>query len=355
MKTDTIESYLKRKKKTTILLLLLGLVIYMLFLLVIQVDVIEVFRIIHRVDSKALILALVFDTLFIIFYALAWFSLVRIVSNNIRIKDALLAVIMGWLGDMIVPAAFMTGEVIRLYYVNKKCNIEYGRLVPTVILHRLLSAMAFVFYIVLGAVLIARYGAIPTDVYGQTLAVAVICGIFALIGFIVLFNERIMSFLLDRTSNTIKKFLAKFKLEHYIASVEGGLNSFKYTIHLLYKKRLPITLGFILLLIQWMFGILIPYMVFKALYYPISFWILSLAYPLYGVIDNIPLGIPVNAGLLDTAMITTFVLLGIDKEASVSATMLTRAITVAYEALLTGTISLAFGIRSLIGSSRNKW
>jgi len=348
MKKSTIKDYFERKKKSTISLLLLGIIVYVIFLLVIRVDIHEVFGIVQQADSKALILAIVFDTLFIIFYALAWFSLVRIVSNNIKIKDALLAVILGWFGDMIVPAAFMTGEVIRLYYINKKCNIDYGRLVPTVIIHRLLSAVAFVFYIVLGAVLIARYGTIPSDIYGQTLAVVIICTCFALVGFIVLFNKKVLSFLLNRTSKAIKSFLIKFKLEHYISSVENELNSFKHSIELLYRKRLSVALGFILLLTQWMFGVLIPYMVFIALAHPVSFWLISLAYPLYGVIDNIPLGIPVNAGLLDTAMITTFVILGIDKEVSVSVTMLTRAITVAYEALLTGTVSLLFGVRSLL-------
>ncbi|RLE81401.1 MAG: hypothetical protein DRJ36_01350, partial [Thermoprotei archaeon] len=134
----------------------------------------------------------------------------------------------------------------------------------------------------------------------------------------------------------------------YSGDVLSGVESFKNSILLVKANINLILLSFFLLMVQWACGIMVPYNVFHSLNCNVGFWLLSLAYPLYGVIDNIPLGIPVNAGLLDTAMITTFILLGIEKNTAVAATLVTRFITVVFEAILTSSISLTFGIRSIL-------
>ena len=326
-----------------------GIVVYLVFLLVINVNFADVYRLIVNMDQRFLLMALFFDTNFIIFYGLAWYVLVKIVLKEIKVKDALLAVIMGWLGDMIVPAAFVTGEVIRLLYLNKKYRFEYSKGLATVIVHRLLSAVAFVFFITFGAVLLTiERMAVSRDVFREMTLTAVLAGSFAAFLFFIFFNEKALNTVLSKASGLAKKLLGRFKrTEKYITRIDGEVSKFKTSIFEIKRSKVLVLLGFVLLLVQWTAGILVPYCVFRALKSPVSFWVLALAYPLYGVVDNIPVGIPVNAGVLDTAMVTTFILLGVSRDVAVAATLITRTITVVYEAILTGAISLSFGIKEI--------
>ncbi|RLE82593.1 MAG: hypothetical protein DRJ52_01900 [Thermoprotei archaeon] len=335
-------------RRHVIVALLAGIIVYLVFLLVINVNFGDVYRLIIGIDQRFLLIALFFDTNFIIFYGLAWYVLVKIVLREIKVKDALLAVIMGWLGDMIIPAAFVTGEVIRIIYLNKKYRFEYSKSLATVLVHRLLSAVAFVFFITFGAVFLTiERMAISRDVFREMVITAGLSGGFAAFLFFIFFKEEALDFVLSRSSKPLKGLLKRLKAEKYATSIDEGIVKFKKSLREIKRCKFLVLVGFGLLLVQWTAGILVPYCVFRALRSPVSFWVLSLAYPIYGVIDNIPVGIPVNAGILDTAMVSTFMLLGVSRDVAVAGTLITRTITVVYEAVLTGTISLSFGIREV--------
>ncbi|RLE80346.1 MAG: hypothetical protein DRJ51_06005 [Thermoprotei archaeon] len=336
-------------KKSIVLLACTGLLFYLIFLLFIRIDIEKVLVLLSRAKTEYLLLALFFDINFIAFYALAWHFLVKAVAKRVKLRDSMLAVIMGWLGDMLIPAAFITGEVIRLYYINKKYRARYSSLAATVVIHRLLSAIAFVLYIFLGAFFLAfqRVFVAPT-VFKEMIFISLLAGGFAVLLLSFILNPELLSKLMTIASKYIIRFLEKAGLEKYSGDVLSGVESFKNSILLVKANINLILLSFFLLMVQWACGIMVPYNVFHSLNCNVGFWLLSLAYPLYGVIDNIPLGIPVNAGLLDTAMITTFILLGIEKNTAVAATLVTRFITVVFEAILTSSISLTFGIRSIL-------
>ena len=128
-----------------------------------------------------------------------------------------------------------------------------------------------------------------------------------------------------------------------IAKIDNFFNSFEFSLRVMKKYRATILGSFLILLLQWSLGVAIPYLFFLAVgYRNISFWTLSVAYPIYSLMDNIPIGIPANAGVLDIAMISTFVVLGIPKEIATLVTILTRSIIVIFEAILTGSISVIF-------------
>jgi len=336
-------------KKAMLLLIAVGIILYISFLLVLNINIGKVISLISRARIEYVTLALLFDTSFILFYAFAWYFIVRIFIPDLRLRDSLLAVIMGWLGDMIIPAAFITGEIIRLYYIGKKYKSKYGTLATTIVIHRLLSVIAFVFFIFTGAILLTfQQVVVASNIFREMILFAILSIVAVLLIVYVIFVPERLNKTLIIAAKYVSKALAKMGLSKYSYDILSGFKSFHESIIQARSNMKPIAVSLLLLLIQWVFGILVPYNIFKALGHDVSFWLLSLAYPLYGVADNIPIGIPVNAGVLDTAMITTFILLGIDKNLAVSATVLTRFITVCYEAFLTGVISLLFGIREIL-------
>ena len=334
---------MKSLRKKPILLLILGILVLLLFIAVMGVDLAKLLDLFYSSDKRFFALAYVFDIGFMFFYALAWYYLVKIIEDKITYRDAVIATLMGWFSDMLVPAAFIAGEVVRLYYLKRKYNVEISKAMATVLIHRVLSAFAFVFFILLGLIyIIIGRRSLSTDVIIQALLFAFLTGIVMFIGLTIIVRVELFEKWSIKIFDKLCKYLKRLRLERYRKYVEEWIVSFKRSVLLIRAKKLNIVIGFIFLIIQWTCGILIPYSFFLAVKSPVSFWILALAYPMYGVIDNIPLAIPGNAGLLDVAMISTFILLGISRETAIAVTLLVRMVIVLFEALFTGTVTMIY-------------
>ncbi len=330
------------------LMLALGLFFYLAFIFfVVRADLGKVMKLFSSIQPYYLIQALLFDTGFIFFYGVAWFFIVRTITKKVPLMQSIIVVIISWFGDMLIPAAFITGEAIRLLFLKIRYNIDVSKTAATILVHRLLSTVAFVLFIILGSIYLVLHGVeISRNVYiqiGFFTALAV-----ALVAFcvLILFRLDLLECIFEAILRKITPHLEKREwLKKYKGHIEQGLKSFEYSVDMIKRKNLNVACSFIALVTQWICGIMVPYTFFHAINTPVSFWALSMAYPMYGVIDNIPFGIPVNAGVFEAAMISTFILLGINREAAVTVTMLTRFVTVVYEALLTGTITVLLGPR----------
>ncbi|RLE73734.1 MAG: hypothetical protein DRJ56_08715 [Thermoprotei archaeon] len=325
----------------------LGLAFFALFVtLVVRIDVRRTVDILLSSRKEYFALALALDVGFMVFYATAWFFLVRIISDKVRFREAVLVMMISWFGDMLIPAAFITGEVVRLAFLKRRYGIDVSRAAATVLVHRLLSAIAFALFIFLGAAYLVLNGyRVVADVLLQAVFFALLALSLAALCVLVIFKVDLFERMLVSFFDRVVRLLKRRYLEKYRKYLEESLTSFKSSMDMIKGRRLNVALSFVSLMTQWICGIMIPYVFFRSVGYPVSFWLLAMAFPMYGVIDNIPFGIPANAGVLDAAMVSTFVLLGIDKEVAAAVTGLTRIVIVVFEAVLTGAISVVFGPR----------
>jgi len=324
---------------------MLAIAFFICFIMfIIRIDVKRALSIFASSKKEYFLIAIIFDVGFMVFYALAWYCLVRIISGEVKLSDAVLVMLISWFGDMLIPAAFITGEAIRLAFLKRRYGIDLSKAAATVVVHRLLSTIAFVLFIFLGAAYLIINGyRIIADVLLHAIFFALLAASLAVLCTLVIFKIEVFEKLSVRLFDRVIKLLKRKHLEKYRQHIEESLESFKLSMDMIKRKRLNVVLSFVNLIIQWICGIMIPYTFFRSVKYPVSFWLLAMAYPMYGVIDNIPFGVPANAGFLDAAMVSTFVLLGIDKETAAVVTGLTRVIIVIFEAILTGAITVLFG------------
>jgi len=325
--------------------LTLAIVFFICFVMfIIRIDIERTLFIFASSEKRYFLIAIGFDIGFMVFYALAWYCLVRIISNEVKLHEAILVMMISWFGDMLIPAAFITGEAIRLAFLKRRYGIDLSKAAATVVVHRLLSTVAFVLFIFLGAAyLIVNGYKIIADVLLHAILFALLAVSLAILCSIVIFRIEVFESFSVKLFDKIIKLLKRRHLEKYRQHIEESLESFRLSMDMIKKKRLNVVLSFVNLIIQWICGIMIPYTFFRSVRYSVSFWLLAMAYPMYGVIDNIPFGVPANAGFLDAAMVSTFVLLGIDKEIATVVTWLTRMIIVVFEFILTGSITVIFG------------
>ena len=324
-------------------LIALGVLIFIAFLLITGVKFGEICGIFIYSKKEYYMLAIVADMGFMGFYATAWYFLVKIVLKKMKYKDAVIATLIGWFGDMVIPAAFITGELIRLYYLKKVYGLEFSKGIATVIVHRFLSAVAFVSYITLGALyLFLKHQKISKDIFIQIAFFAFLGILVVLFGLLIILKIELFEKWGIKFFDHISRNLRRFKLERYRRHIEDGLSSFRLSVDLIRENSINVAIGFLFLMIQWTCGILVPYIFFISVEHPVSFWVLALAFPIYGVIDNMPIGIPVMAGIFETFMVSTFILLGISKEIAVAVTLLTRSILVVFEAIFAGTVTFVY-------------
>lgn len=331
-----------------ITLILIGITIFILYIVFLGVNVKELMRITFSSNPLYYMLALVLDTSFIVFYALAWYSIVKAICQEIRIKDAVMIVMVGWFGDMLIPTAFVTGEALRLYLLRKLYGVEYSKTFVTVVVHRLLSAIAFTIFVALGIIFLIEGGVLlSSDVVKQALFAVVLASIVIVLGLLVLFRTDVAGKIGLVMFNYLAKSLEKFRLERYRGKVLSVIRTYENSVDIIMEQPIRIFLGFIAMMIQWSIGVSIPYIFFRSVGYHMSFWALAAAYPIYGLADNLPIAVPANAGVLDVAMTSMFILLGAPKEIAATVTILTRSIIVLFEAILTGAVTALVASRFL--------
>ncbi len=327
-------------KLSPTLLAIIGVLVFIAYILLIGIDVFKLATTIVRARPEYYLLAICLDVCFIFFYALAWFLCVKATYRGVKLRDAVLMVIISWFGDMLIPVAFTTGEVIRLYLLKKLYGIEYSRGLAATVVHRILSALAFVIFVTMGLIFLIEGGAVlPSSVLKQAVFAVSMAFVVVLVGLVVLLRPDLVERVTYRAYWLATRSLARLRLERYRRAIDSAVRSYKESVNAIKGNVLYVCLGFFATITQWAFGVSIPYVIFDAVGYHMSYWALAAAYPLYGLVDNIPVGIPANAGVLDMAMTSMFILLGAPKEVAATVTILTRSIIVLFEAVLTGSIT----------------
>ena len=278
------------KHNKSLILLLLGIIFFMIYLHALNIDLRHILSKICEINPLYIPLILLVDILFILTYSVAWFILVKIICPQITIKDSVLIVVVGWFGDMLIPAAFITGEALRLILLKKHYSLDMSKAAATVVIHRLLNAMAFLFYITTGLIMLSiSHESMSSRILYQSLVIMILSLIGLLIALSLLKRIYILREFIRKMSRILSIFLRKKNLK-IEKKIDDFFNSFEYSLRIMKKYKVAILGSFLILLLQWSLGVAIPYLFFLAVNYKdISFWTLSVAYPIYSLMDNIPL------------------------------------------------------------------
>ena len=94
------------------------------------------------------------------------------------------------------------------------------------------------------------------------------------------------------------------------------------------------------------------FLVFVSLGHPVSFVLLTIVYSIIVIIQNIPIGVPGEVGVVEIVMTGVYGLFGVPLGISVAATVLIRVLTVWFRFLLGFVAVQWIGIKTLIGGSR---
>ncbi len=264
-----------------------------------------------------------------------------------------------WVGafvDLLIPAESVSGEVSRAYLMYRDSNEDAGKIVASVVSHRILSMATTLGGMIVGSTFfILRYE--PSELVVSFILVVAVCTAFSLFLLIYLsLKKKATTRVVNWLVNLLKRlFKGRLKSTRLSSTVKRMLKEFHKGIEILggRPKRLTLPIGFSIM--AWLFDLSIAFFVFLALPLPVrvSFSAIVIVYSIIVAIQTIPVGIPGEVGVVEIVMTTLYRLLlpGISPATIAVATILIRALTLWAKLIISGVAVQWVGIKMLKGSS----
>jgi uncharacterized protein (TIRG00374 family) len=317
------------KLRKTVPFLLLGVLIFVAYLHFF-VGIPEILAIIRHVDVFYYGLAVAVLLLNMAINSLTWQYLLRPLSVKVSFRKNFLFTWIGFFVDLLVPAESISGDATKAYLMTKESAENGGKVLASVVSHRImLMVTATVSLIVSFLWLYVLKIEVPVLVSG--LVLLVIFGTAVSLFFIFLFSlkEKLAQRLID-VSLRFVAFVTRGRLDinRLRATAVKALTAFHDSIDVLRRNPRSLVLPILFSLIGWFFSVILSYLVFVSLGQHVDFTIIVVVHSVSVSIQSIPLGIPGEVGVVDTAMTWLFTLLAVESAVAAAATVLIRILWV---------------------------
>jgi uncharacterized protein (TIRG00374 family) len=308
---------------------LIGLVAFFAYILLFNVNLQRIVAEIQRVNLSLYILAAamsIFDTLF---FALAWHSLLSFLSVTISRFKAFVFVWVGIFVDTLIPAESVSGEIAKIYLINREQSGKAGRATGSVVAHRLISMGINASTLLVGVVLLLienRYYGIITTL---TLFLVSTTFLFLVLTLLLCVKENWTMRILDAVIRFAERIsrgrwrLNKVK-EETIEAAKAFHQAMKEYAHA--PKTLIVASS--LSIVSWTLTLVVLYLTFLSIgYAQISLSAILVTSAIFAAVKSVPIGVPFEVGLPEITLTTLFFLFGVPVSIGATATLLLRFLT----------------------------
>jgi uncharacterized protein (TIRG00374 family) len=323
----TVPQY--RVTKKTLLLPLIGLVAFFLYVYIFNVPIQDIAAAISRVSLQTYLIAALVSLLDVLFFAYAWHSLLSFLSVKLSLSKSVALVWVSIFVDTMIPAESISGELARIYYVNKAQDGTAGRATASVVAQRLIGMAINLGTLLAGAIFLL----LQSLLYGMLLSlmlflIAVICIFFVLI-FSFSFKEEWTFKMLDGMIRFMQ-WISRGRLK--LTAFRGEVVEIHAAFHTAIKEyaHAPKTLAVAVSssLIAWFMSVLIFYFTFLSIgYTQVSMIAIIVVTAIFVGVKSIPIGVPFEVGLPEITLTTLLVAFGVPGLVSATVTILTRLLT----------------------------
>jgi uncharacterized protein (TIRG00374 family) len=340
--------------RTVALFLVAGLFVFLLYLYFF-VPFRDVVQTLERVNLLYFLLAS--SALFIsaAFYSLAWQRLLDMLSVKASFLKAFQFTWVANFVDILVPAESVSGDISRIYLMSKESGGNTGKVVASVISHRILATSVTIVSLVISSAYFAIYYKPPVLIL-ELVAIIAACSVI-FIG--LLFYLSMKRDATEKIVNWVIKLLARisrgrWKFEGLKESAMKTVGTFHDGIVTLGENPKGLIQPLFLSIFAWVVDILIAVFVFLSLgslETTISLSAIVIVYSISVAIHYIPI-VSGELGILEIVMTSLFTLLGNPQAIAVFAvaTVLIRVLTLWGRLFVGGLIVQFMGIKSLLPS-----
>jgi uncharacterized protein (TIRG00374 family) len=311
------------------LLPIFGLVAFFVYIYVFNVDIEKIIGEIKRINPYYYVLATFVSIFDIVFFTLAWHSLLRFLSIRLSVFKSFAFIWVGIFVDTLIPAESVSGEITKIYLVNRELSGTAGRATASVVAHRLIGMGINIVALLVGAILLL----VGSQLYGVILVlmlflIAVISFCFVLV-LLLCFKERWTLRIVDG----VIRFAERMSRGHWtLARLRTEVAEIHQTFHVAIKEysHAPKTLliASSSTAIAWILSLSVFYLTFLSMgYSQISWSAILVISAIFVAVKSVPIGIPFEVGLPEITLTTLLVFFGVPWEISATATILMRLLT----------------------------
>jgi len=282
-----------------------------------------------------------------LFYTLAWRSLLHNLDIKTKIREALLFSWAGMFFDSVVPDPGWSGDISKAYMLSKSSGQEPGRIVASVVSQKIIVTAVTVGSLISGLALLALHYTPSSNVL---LFVAIVLSLTVFSLFMILYlsiNEKATAKILGWVIRA-GCFLLRdhWNPQEFRERAEQLLKRFHEGIRTLGSNPRALIQPISLSLLAWGFDISIIFLTFASLGYAAPVDKVLIVYALTGSLQAVGVSF---LGFTEVIVSSSYAILGVPAAISVSATLLTRVVTLWFKLILSYFVFQYAGIGLLRG------
>lgn len=329
-----------------VLMPLLGLLAFLLYMYVFHVDILQIIATAQRINLYLYLMATVAVILDTLFFAIAWYFLLRFLSVKLSIIKAFLFVWFGVFIDTLIPAESISGEISKVYLVTREQNGVGGKVVASLVTQRLIGMIITVVSLSIGAILLLLEKHLSGTILNLTLFIITATFLFLVLLLFLCIKEKWTLKIVDALiwfAKCISR--GRWKLVKIREKVVEGAKAFLGAMREFRDAPETLFIASSFSVISWILTLTVFYLVFLSIgYASVSWSAILLICSIFMAVKSIPIGIPFEVGLPEITLTTLFILVGVPPETSATATILTRILTLWFR------FFIGFAVQQLIGT-----
>jgi uncharacterized protein (TIRG00374 family) len=306
-----------------------GIAAFFVYIYIFNVDLLEIIEKVQQADVHVYLSAAILSFLDILFFTLAWFALLRFLSVKISLVKAHLFVWISIFIDIIIPAESVSGEITKIYLVNKEQNGTTGKTTASIVAQRIISMGINIITLTVGAILLI----IEHLFYGMILTLTLILIIMTIIFLVLILLLSIKEAWTLKIVNSIINFVerisrGRWKLAKLKEQVVEATSMFHGAIREFARAPKTMFIAAFLSLVSWVCGLTVYYLTLLSVgYSPIRWSAILVIASIFVAIKSIPTGVPFEVGLPEIALSTLLIFFGVPPLIAATATILMRLLT----------------------------
>lgn len=314
--------------KKTVILPLLGILAFFLYIYFFKVDLVGVINIAQRAQPLPYALAILISFVEILFYSLSWKEILQGLNVRLSLLKSYAFVLYAIFTDTLIPAESISGEICRMYLVNREQHGTSGKVAASLAIFRLLSMVMNTAFLLLGAALLFGEANINPLVF-DVLQILVFGTAILMIALIVLSRKETWTIRIIDGSIHIGEFISrgKWQLQKFRKDACNSAQVFHSSMKDVMANPKQLVIPTFYLALNWLANMSIPYLVFLSLGFEVSWGVIFATTSIFVAIKSIPTGIPFEVGLPEIAMTTLYASVGVPPEIAATSTILSRIIT----------------------------
>ena len=317
-------------------------VVFLLIYAINKINFPEAYQIIKGINPKFFLFAFVSVSLSIMVFSLRGMISLRKIIPHHDFWFFLETTLAGFFVNSITPGLTASGEPIRAYFLGEKYNKPKTKVFGALLADRILVGAVSLFFVIASLLFILTY--IPVSEELKTIFQAALFFIFLLLGIIFFLHARKTRFnfrdLLQKTR--ILKKIKNNKKMLYIGQTFGNLiRHFKKTI----TDKKTLFWGVLFSFAYWILSYLSSYFLFLSLEVKVSFFLVIIVVSLGSLLREFSPS-PGGAGFVEGLMIFLYAVLGVNLQAAIIVSVLSRLILY-FHSLVLGGISILHIEKSL--------